>query len=85
VAIFAVAAWAIIYSPLITDCCGAFDVPVVALLWSASSIGAVFTGAGNNPGRGEVLIGFIVESLAIWAIVRLGFMAALRKRGSDDV
>jgi hypothetical protein len=74
-----VAAWAIIYGPLLETCCGAVDLVVVALLWSASQVGGLVTGATKDPGRGAVLIGLIIEALAIWALCR--WVWSRRKKG----
>ena len=79
---FAVACWALIYSPILTGCCGSLDGPVIFVLWTAAMIGALFTGAGSSPGRLEVLVGFVMEGLAVWAIVRIAMLGLLRKRGT---
>ena len=77
----AIGSWAFLYSPLLPECCGGADMAILGVLWSASVIGGLLTGGGSNPGRGAVLVGLIIEALAVWAIVRVVVIAAVRARG----
>ena len=73
-----VVAWAFIYSSLLEACCGFADFAVIVVLWSASQIGALLIGGAKDPGRGAVLLGLIIEALAVWAFCRWAW--SLRKR-----
>ena len=84
VVVAVVGIWAIIYGPLLETCCGAADIAVVVVLWSASQIGGFLTGDVRDPGRVTVLIGLIIEALGVWAICRWAVWK-LRKRKKDDV
>ena len=71
-----VVAWAFIYSSLLEACCGFADFAVIVVLWSASQIGGLLTGT-KDLGRGAVLLGLIIEALAVWASCRWAW--SLRK------
>ena len=73
-----IAAWGFVYGPFLETCCGIADGVVIGILWSASVIGGFLTASGNNPGRGAVLVGLIIEALALWAIGRAVAMAIRR-------
>ena len=64
--------WAIVYSPLLGNCCGAADIVVIGVLWSASRVGGFLTGDLRDPGRGAVVLGLIIEALVAWALFRWG-------------
>lgn len=65
-----VGVWAILYGPFLETCCGAADLAVFAVLWSAAQIGGLLTGATRDPGPGAVLIGLVIEALVAWALAR---------------
>ncbi len=75
----ATAAWAVIYGPWIDSCCGVFDEAVLFVLLASAFIGGLLTGTTSDPGRAAVLVGFIVEALVAWAIVRLAMRYLNRK------
>jgi hypothetical protein len=82
----AAAAWGFLYGPFLETCCGNADVVTIGVLWSASLVGGFLTGSGNNPGRGAVLLGLIIEALTVWAIFRAATMAIRRgeRRNADN-
>jgi len=76
-----IAIWGFLYAPFLETCCGAADGVIIAILWSASLVGGFLTASGNNPGRGAVLVGLIIEALALWSISRVVVRAMTKKEG----
>ena len=76
-----IALWALVYGDWIESCCGILDGPLLFVLLVSAFVGGVVTG-GMAADRGAVLIGFIVEALAAWAIVRLAMRARSRNAPS---
>jgi hypothetical protein len=76
--------WAFLYGPFLYACCGAADLVIIGVLWSASQIGGFLIGNVKDPGRDAVLVGLIIEALGIWALCRWG-MWTLRRKRRDDV
>ena len=80
----AAAAWGFLYGPFLESCCGSADMVIIGVLWSASLVGGFLTASGNEPGRGAILLGLIIEALAVWAIFRAAIVA-IRRKSKDDV
>lgn len=80
VALAAAAFWLFLYNPRIGDCCGPLDEPILWVVLSSFLLGSAFVGAGHD--RIAVLIGIVIEALAVWAIVRAIAWAVKRRNAA---